>query len=252
MFDNLFSLGSIFAITVSVMLTIKSLKVNNIKNKRINSPDIIGDNNQVIINTSAIKELSDFKQLSNIIIISLMVVFPLFPNFFMTFIPTFSFCAVMICIIGVFKNIQQKGHNAAYGLVYIPIAALMRVLSISAIYSAISGRYVFTDFYSRFFDKIQLVNISFEYLSSLNILLFEATAYVGMSILFASLIHVCFGFIKSRNFDETVDFIKFWIPFSIMGHFMASGCLIAILHSNFQYITNIYKDIISNFIAYLL
>ncbi|EFL5775091.1 TPA: hypothetical protein ACXJGM_003225 [Escherichia coli] len=61
MFDSLFSLGSIIAITVSLTLTIKSLRVNSIKNTRINSPDIIGNNNQVVINSLAIKEVSDFK-----------------------------------------------------------------------------------------------------------------------------------------------------------------------------------------------
>ncbi|EJQ5984504.1 hypothetical protein [Escherichia coli] len=251
MFDSLFSLGSIIAITVSLTLTIKSLRVNSIKNTRINSPDIIGNNNQVVINSLAIKEVSDFKQLSNIIIIALLVAFPLFPRFFMTFLPTFSFCAVIICSVGVFKNIQQKGHNAVYGLVYIPTTALMVVFVISAIYSAIYGKYMFTDFYSRVIDKVQLFNISYEYLTGLNTLLFEATAYVGMSLLFASLIHSCFGFIKNRNFDETVSFVKLWIPFSIVGHFLASGGVIALLNNNFQYILCIYKNIIPNFIAYL-
>lgn len=152
----------------------------------------------------------------------------------MTFLPTFSFCAVIICSVGVFKNIQQRGHNAVYGLVYIPITALMVVFVISAIYSAIYGNYMFTDFYSRVIDKVQLFNVSYEYLTGLNTLLFEATVYVGMSLLFASLIHSCFGFIKKRNFDETVSFVKLWIPFSIVGHFLASGGVIALLNNNFN------------------
>ncbi|MGI3448226.1 hypothetical protein ACRQQF_02650 [Citrobacter arsenatis] len=251
MFENLFSLGSLFAITVSLALTVKSLKINSIKNVKVNSPNIVGDNNQVVINQSVMKEVADFRQLSNIVIILLLIVFPFFPNFFMKFLPTFSFCAVMICITGVFKNIQQKINYAAYGLIYIPTTALIGVFSISSIYSAFSGKYMFIDFYPRVIDKIKLFNINLDYLSSLTVLLFEGTAYVGMSFLFASLIHACFGFLKNRSFDETINFIKVWIPLSVVGHFLASGCLIALYYGNTQYIINTYENIFFNFIAYV-
>ncbi|QQA74549.1 hypothetical protein [Pectobacterium parmentieri] len=251
MFENLFSLGSLFAITVSLTLTVKSLRINSIKNIKINSPDVVGNNNQVIINPAITKKVADFKQLSNIIIILLLIAFPFFPGFFMNFILTFSFCAVMICIFGVFKNIRQKGDNAAYGLVYIPLTAFIGVFSISAIYSAFSGEYMFTDFYSRIINKVGLLNTSPEYLNSLIVLVLEGTAYAGMSILFASLIHVCFGFLKNRNFDETVNFIKYWIPLSVVGHFLASGYFIAFYYGNFQYVINSYRNIFSNFFSYL-
>lgn len=251
MFENLLSLGSIFAITVSLTLTVKSIRINSIKNSKVNSPDIIGDNNRVIINQLITKEVSDFKQLSNLIIIVLLIMFPLFPNFFMRFLSTFSFCAVMICIVGVFKNIQQKGYYAAYSLVYIPITALIGALSISAIYSSLSGGYIFTEYYSRVIDKVKFFSINSEYLSSMNTLLLEGTAYIGMSTLFASLIHACFGFLKNRNFDETVNFVKCWLPLSIVGHFLASGGLIALYYGNVQYVINTYKNILINLIAYI-
>lgn len=251
MFENLLSLGSLFAITVSLTLTVKSLRINSIKNSKVNSPDINGDNNRVIINQLVTKGVSDFKQLSNLITIILLIAFPLFPEFFMRFLSTFSFCAVMICIVGVFKNIQQKGYYAAYSLVYIPITVLIGALSISAIYSSLTGGYIFTYFYSRFFEKVKFFSINFEYLSSMKTLLLEGTAYIGLSTLFASLIHACFGFLKNRNFDETVNFVKYWLPFSIVGHFLASGGLIALYYGNIQYVVNAYKNIFINLTAYI-
>lgn len=151
----------------------------------------------------------------------------------MTFLPTFSFCAVIICSVGVFKNIQQRGHNAVYGLVYIPITALMVVFVISAIYSAIYGNYMFTDFYSRVIDKVQLFNVSYEYLTGLNTLLFEATVYVGMSLLFASLIHSCFGFIKKGTSMRQLVLLNFGFLFLLWDIFWHQG-VIALLNNNFN------------------
>jgi len=246
MFETFFSLGSLLAITVSLTLTVKSFKINSIKNSNVNSPDITGNNNQVIINQLVTKETSDFKQLSNLIVIVLLILFPIFPSFFIKFLSTFSFCAVMICIVGVFKNIQQKGCYAVYGLVYIPITALIGVLSISAIYSSHYGGYIFTEFYPRFFHKVKLFSISSDYLTSMENLFLEGTAYIGLATLFASLIHACFGFLRNRNFDETVKFSKCWVPLSIVGHFLASGGLIALSYGNTQYIISMYENILIN------
>lgn len=253
MFENLFSFGSLLAVTLSISLTIKMLKININNNQRHHSHNVSGNNNVVVINQIYSKEISDFKRLSNIIVLFLLFLFPMFPVFFIQFLSMFALCSVIICFAGVCKNILEKKENAIYGVFYVPLTVFIAFLSITAIYTALANKYIFVDYYSRLKESLSEFSLSLFSLENLNSILGEGLAYVGFSLIFAGLIHTCFGFItKGKNFDATVDFMKSWIPFSLVGHFLASGCFTALFNSNFGYIAYVYKDILSHFYAYFI
>ena len=254
MFENFISLSSLVAFTLSITLTVKSLSISNIKNIRNNSHDISGNNNQVVINSPAEKTESDFKRLSGIMLGIFLLFFPLFPAFCLKFLYDFSLCAIVINVVGIINSIYQRSKNCYYSILYIFSTCGTAFLARNAVSHAFFDHYIFREFYGRLikilggFDaSIIYMGTLSNYMGTLNKLLFEFIAYMGMSLLFVGLINSCFGFIKARNFDKTVAFIGSWIIIAFVAHFLASGYLIRISEGGLNYVINEYKTTFNYF-----
>lgn len=153
----------------------------------------------------------------------------------------------MINVVGIINSIYQRSKNCYYSILCIHFTCGTAFLAIDSVFNARSDHYIIPNFYGRFINVIGNFNVSIVYIRSFIELLFEFTAYMGMSFLFVSLISFCFDFINARNFDKTVAFIGSWIIIAFVAHFLASGYLIRISEGDLNYVINEYKTIFNDF-----
>lgn len=254
MFENFLSLGSLISVTLSFALTIKALNINYVNNSSVIKSEITGNNNNVYVNYSDYSgKISSFKRLWVCIELIILALFPVYPDFFIDSLSTFSICALFICATGTYKNISENVNNGIYSLFYLIGTAVISFFSISALSIVHVNKYIFTDYYLRAYETIVGGGYIHGYSQGITSIIGEGVTYLGLSILFISLIHCCFGFLnRDKNFDVTFDAIFRWVPGSLFGHFFACGGVIAILNLNFNYITWMYQNVWYYFFSYFL
>ncbi|EOI3546087.1 hypothetical protein ACMSZT_000852 [Cronobacter dublinensis] len=241
MFENIISIGSIIAVTLSVTLTIKFLKINIKNNIRENSHDINGNNNIVNIIEADKRNNSDFKLLANVIGFVLLIFLPLYPYFFLSFMQAFSWLPIFIILVGVATQVYFRGWSRLPDLLYVFPAFIVGTLTYHSIYLVDKGKYLEGDIYSRLIDAIISFNISESYALYITGLLFEFFAYAGFIMLFLSAIYISFSFLKKRGFDETIKHLLFWLATGLLGDFLASGCMLNFGSINFNYLIYSYQ-----------
>lgn len=240
-FENIISIGSLIAITLSVTLTIKFLKINIKNDIRKNSPDINGNNNIVNIIEADKKNNSDFKLLANVIGFALLILLPLYPYFFLSFMQAFSWLPIFIILAGVAMQVYFRGWSRSPDLLYLFPAFIVGTLTYHSIYLAAKGKYLEEDIYSRLIEAITNFHISESYLTYISGFSLEFFAYAGFIMLFLSAIYISFSFLKKRGFDETIKYLLFWLVVGLLGDFFASGCLLKSGSVNFDYLIYSYQ-----------
>lgn len=254
MFENFLSLGSLISVTLSVTLTIKALNIKYVNNSSVIKSEVRGDNNNVYVNYSDYSnKISSFKRLWFCIEAIILILFPAYPEFFIDSLSSFSIYALFICASGVYNNISKGVNNGIYSLFYLVGTAVISFLSISALSMVLANKYIFTDFYLRAYETIIGGGYFRGFSQGITSIAREGAAYFGLSVLFISLIHCCFGFLnKDKNFDVTFDAIFLWVPVSLVGYFLACDGVIAILNLNFNYIPWLYQNAWYYFLSYFL
>jgi len=241
LFENFFSIGSLVAVTFSVALTIKYLKVNFKQEVRNQSHNINGNNNTINFLEVDRKNKRSFQTLSIIISLFLIAFLPCFPSFFIGFMKSFSWLPLVICCVGVFVKIYMRGLKRISDMFYIIPSLVVGVLMYHAVFLATHGDYIHLNIYSRFFDYLAQSYVSVSYLIGLNMLLREVAAYFGFIMLFLSSIYLSFSFITERDFDSAIKHIFYWVLVAFVGNFLAAGMLIEYMNGGFSYIVYAYK-----------
>lgn len=130
MFESVFSIESLLTISVGALFSFRVSKVSvglksNIRNQ---SPEIHGSNNVVIYN-QAINDVGKEMAFSvKLCAVVMMVVFHMFPDFFINLLMSLSFFLTVFSIIGVANAIRLNGISRGWDILYPLASALMGVL----------------------------------------------------------------------------------------------------------------------------
>lgn len=126
MFESLISIESLLAISVGALISFRISKLNlNIRNDmRIKSPDVHGNNNQIIYNevmTPVRKEIAFSVKVCACVMVLL---FHVYPQFFVNLVFSLSFLLPVFCLLGVINSIRLNGFGRAWDILY-PLSSLV-------------------------------------------------------------------------------------------------------------------------------
>lgn len=130
MFESMFSLESLLAISVGALFSLRVNKVSiNLKNSiRNQSPDIHGSNNVVIYN-QAVNDVGKEMAFSvKLCAVAMMIILHMFPVFFVNLLMSLSFLLPTFSFIGVINAIRLNGMNRGWDILYILASVVMGVI----------------------------------------------------------------------------------------------------------------------------
>lgn len=124
MFENLLSIESILAISVGALFSFRVSKVslslkNNIRNQ---SPDIHGSNNVVIYNQAMVDVGKEMAFSVKVCAVAMMIMFHMFPAFFVNLLISLSFFLPVFSLIGVINAIRLNGSRRGWDILYMRYA----------------------------------------------------------------------------------------------------------------------------------
>lgn len=130
MFESLFSVGALVALSVGAIFSFKIARVNlNLRNDvRNQSPDIHGDNNTVIFTqamTGVRKEMAFSVKLSAFL---MAITFHMFPPFYVNLLSSLVFILPLLSLVGVFYTIRANGFYRGWDVMYLLASIILSVI----------------------------------------------------------------------------------------------------------------------------
>lgn len=130
MFESVFSIESLLAISIGAIFSLRVSKVSlNLKSDvRNQSPDLYGNNNVVIYNQAMGDVGKEMAFSVKICAVLMMVVFHMFPLFFINLLMSLSFFLPVFSIVGVVNAIRLNGSSRGWDILYPMASALMGIV----------------------------------------------------------------------------------------------------------------------------
>lgn len=126
MFENLISMESLLAISVGAIVSfrISKLNVDLRSDVRNQSPNINGNNNQVIYNKAMMPLRKEMAFSVKVCAFVMMLLFHLYPFFFIKLNYSLSFILPVLSLIGVANNFRMNGFSHFWDILY-PLASFV-------------------------------------------------------------------------------------------------------------------------------
>lgn len=126
MFESLFSIESLLAISVGAIVSfrISKLNVDLRSDVRNQSPNINGNNNQVVYNKVMMPIRKEMAFSVKVCAFVMMLLFHMYPIFFIKLTHSLSFILPILSLIGVANNFRVNGFSQFWDVLY-PIASLV-------------------------------------------------------------------------------------------------------------------------------
>lgn len=130
MFESLLSIESLVALSVGAIFSFKISRVNlQLQNNiREQSPDVRGDNNVIIYNQAMTGVQKEMAFSVKICAVVMMVLFHLFPAFFLNLLLSLSFLLPAFCAFGVINTIRLNGVRRGWDVLYLIASVALGVI----------------------------------------------------------------------------------------------------------------------------
>ena len=130
MFENLLSVESILAVSVGALFSLRVSKINlSLKsNSRNQSPDIHGSNNVIIYNQAMANVGKEMAFSVKICAVAMMIIFHMFPGFFVNLLMSLSFFLPVFSLLGVVNSIRLNGSSRGWDVLYLLASVNMGVI----------------------------------------------------------------------------------------------------------------------------
>ena len=230
------------AIAVSLWLMVEFLTIKRVDNNKADRHERNSYDMTPLIEESML----DPKKWSWALFFIVLVSFPYSHGFFANFLLAFSFCAVVISCVVAINKIYTGGISNFCAVFYIPATVLIAMLTKDIVLHEFYSESIVYEFYGQL-KMLGRLDFGEMYWRAVYELLLEFTHYIGMSLLFVSLINSCFGFVKGQHLSNTLLVISVWMMVSIAAHFLASGHMNTLLEGDLMHIVNDYKAMLNNF-----
>ncbi|MCK7178776.1 hypothetical protein [Enterobacter roggenkampii] len=242
MFENVFSLESLLAISVGALFSFRVNKVSlNLKNNiRNQSPDIYGNNNVVIYN-QAMDDVGKEMTLSvRLCAIAMMIVFHMIPAFFVNLLMSLSFFLPVFSIIGVINAIRLNGMNRGWDVLYPLASVVMGVIF-----------YCSAKIMKHYLPIYPQLTQLYHYLSGYDLIrVFKAHPQIDdfQHILFSSLacpvlivlgFYLSFAYTRARDGNNAFRYCAGFLAAGYMFYILLSGSLFSNNQSNTDYFVQV-------------
>ncbi|CND69640.1 hypothetical protein [Yersinia pseudotuberculosis] len=228
MFENLLSIESLLAISVGALFSFRVSKVslslkNNIRNQ---SPDIHGSNNVVIYNQAMVDVGKEMAFSVKVCAVVMMIMFHMFPAFFVNLLISLSFFLPVFSLIGVINAIRLNGSRRGWDILYILASVVMGVIFYC------SARIMF-NYLSLYPQLTQL----YDYLSEFGLvgaLSAKPQIYYFQLVLTSSLacpalivlgFYLAFAYTKARDGNNAFRYSAGFLASGYMSYILLSGSL---------------------------
>ena len=130
MFENLLSIESLLAISVGAIFSFKVGKLNlslrnDIRNK---SPNVQGDNNQIIYNEAMKPVRKDIAFSVKVCAFFMIILFHMYPTFFINLLFSLAFILPVLSLVGFINTVSLNGFNRGWDILYPISSFIMGVL----------------------------------------------------------------------------------------------------------------------------
>lgn len=130
MFESLFSIESLVALSVGAIFSFKIARVNlNLRNDvRNQSPDIHGDNNTVIFTQAMVGVRKEMAFSVKLCAVLMAITFHMFPLFYVSLLSSLVFILPLLSLIGVFYTIRANGFGRGWDAMYFLASIVLSVI----------------------------------------------------------------------------------------------------------------------------
>ncbi|RQN40808.1 hypothetical protein [Paraburkholderia tropica] len=235
--SDLFSLKGLITITVSSLISIKTLRLNVKVSRDIN---VQGSGNIVIVNNALAPIQKSFKLLWQMLVLLIAFTYPILGPLYNSVLQTFALIGVPIAFISLIVTMRAYGAYRIWDVFYVLGAAIACWLAYSAnlylVNTAANASQIYPMAKSLLGYGLPIAGQWSTWLGVVLPLAYRILTVVGFAALFLSLLYLVFAYLTERNFDGAARFSLHYLIMSTVGFLAACDGLTALMVRDFAYL----------------
>ena len=234
MFENFLSIESLIYISVGAIFSFKIGKLNlNLRNDiRNKSPDVRGDNNQIVYNEVMAPVRKEMAFSVKVCAVIMMITFHMYPQFFINLLFSLSFILPLLSLVGFLNSVSINGINRGWDILY-PIASfVMGVFSFCSV--------VMMNNYASLYPELPSIYHSFSGYNVIDWFRFPRQVYELVFIIWSSIacpaliilgFYLAFANTKARSGNDAFRFSVYILIGGYFSYLFLSGELFSPVQS---------------------
>jgi hypothetical protein len=235
--SDLFSLKGLITVTISSLISIKTLRLNVRVSRDIN---IEGNGNIVVVNEALAPVQRSFKLLWQMLVALIALSYPLLGMQYNSVLQIIAIIATPLAFISLIVTIRAYGLHRLPDAFYVIGVALACWLAYCAnrylVNTASNASQIYPIMKSLVADGMPGPGQFSVWLGTVSSLATHIVPVIGFAALLLSLLYLVFAYLTARSFDDSIRFSLHYAAMSIIGFVAVCDGLTALAYRDFSYL----------------
>lgn len=235
--DDLFSLKGLITLTVSSLISIKTLKLNVRVSRDIS---VQGSGNIVVVNEALAPIQKSFKLLGKTLVFLIALSYPLLGSLYNSILQHLTAIGVPLALISLLVTIRAYGAYRIWDAFYVIGTAIACWLTYSAkpylVNTATNASQIYPTAKSLLAYGLPVSGQWTAWANAVFSLGSSIVSVMGFALLLLSLLYLVFAYLTERSFDDAIRFSSQYVGIAFIGFFMACEGITALALQNFAYL----------------
>ncbi|AVF39974.1 hypothetical protein AL486_09855 [Pandoraea apista] len=235
--DDLFSLKGLITLTISSLISIKTLRLNVRVSRDIN---VHGSGNIVVVNEALAPIQKSFKLLWQMLVLLIALSYPLLGPLYNSVLQQLAVIGVPLALISLVVTIRAYGAYRIWDSFYVVGVAIACWLAYSAklylVNTATNASQIYPMVKSLLAYGLPVSGQWTVWMNAVLSLGISIVSVMGFAALLLSLLYLVFAYLTARSFDDAIRFSLHYVAMAFIGFFMACDGMTALAVQNFAYL----------------